>query len=365
MKNGRKLQGGTAKIGYWNGTRSSVFTTISNAIGHCGCVVLYVAGGAGTISARGTGPMDTRLGILEEQRRGELAHVGGANRNWSCSRREALFGMGLSLGAIAFTSLLRAEEARNTKPHPLAARPGHFPAKATRCIFLMMEGGPSHIDTFDPKPKLDQLHMASFVRSGEENSAMSSGTRYYVRSPFRFRKVGQSGADMAENWQHLARVADEICFFRGCQVDSINHPTAMYQMNCGNRFGGDPAIGAWVTYGLGTLNENLLGFVVMPEVAYPQGGAANWGNGFLPAHYQATALRPQGSPILDLRPPEGVSRRQQQMELELLWKFNERYAEDYPNQDELQARMESYGWPFACRWKSLRYSIFPTNRLVP
>ncbi|GIW92292.1 MAG: hypothetical protein KatS3mg110_0333 [Pirellulaceae bacterium] len=262
------------------------------------------------------------------------------------SRREALYGMGLGLGAVAFTALLRGEEQAWQRSHPLAAKPPHFPAKATRCIFLMMEGGPSHLDTFDPKPKLDQLHMQEFVRSGDENSAMSSGKRYYVRSPFRFRKVGQSGADMAENWQHLARVADELCFFRGCQVDSVNHPTAMYQMNCGNRFGGDPAIGAWVTYGLGTLNQNLPGFVVLPDVSYPQGGAANWGNGFLPAYYQATALRPKGTPILDLAPPAGVSRRQQQMELELLQKFNDRFLQDYPNQDELRARMETYELAF-------------------
>ena len=210
----------------------------------------------------------------------------------------------------------------------------------------MMEGGPSHIDTFDPKPKLEQLHLEEFVRSGRDKSAMESGKRYFVQSPFRFRKAGESGADMAENWEHLAGVADELCFYRGCQVESVNHPTAMYQMNCGNRFGGDPAIGAWTTYGLGTVNQNLPGFVVLPAVSYPQGGAANWGNGFLPVHYQGTPLRPTGSPILDLEPPPGVSREQQRQTLDLLHELNQAHAARHPQHGELQARMANYELAF-------------------
>src|SRR5207237_3337706 len=160
---------------------------------------------------------------------------------------------------------------------------------------------------------------------GKQKAAMESGKRYYVRSPFAFRKAGQSGADMAENWEHLARVADDICFFRGCQVDSVNHPTAMYQMNTGNRFGGDPAIGSWVTYGLGSEAADLPGFVVLPEVSHPQGGAANWGSGFLPAAYQGTLLRPTGAPILDLAPPPGVTRDHQRANLDLLAELNRRH----------------------------------------
>ena len=139
----------------------------------------------------------------------------------------------------------------------------HVPARAKQCIFLTMEGGPSHIDTFDPKPKLDELHLQEFQRGGEQRSAMESGKRYYVRSPFRFRRAGACGADIAENWTHLSEQVDRICFYRGCQVDSVNHPTAMYQLNTGNRFGGDPAMGAWTLYGLGSLNENVPAFVVI------------------------------------------------------------------------------------------------------
>jgi hypothetical protein len=261
------------------------------------------------------------------------------------SRREFLFGLGATLGSVAFTALL-ADEAAARRLDPLAPRPGHRPARARTCIFLMMEGGPSHIDTFDPKPRLRDLHLKEFTRNDRMQSAMSGGKRYYVQSPFRFRKAGRCGADMAENWQHLAGVADEICFYRGCQVDSVNHPTAMYQMNTGNRFGGDPALGAWVTYGLGTENRNLPGFVVLPEVSYPQGGAANWGNGFLPAHYQATPLRPEGSPILDLVPPRGITREHERHNLDLLAALNRRHLDERPGRDDLAARMESYELAF-------------------
>lgn len=209
-----------------------------------------------------------------------------------------------------------------------------------------MEGGPSHIDTFDPKPKLKQLHLKEFTRSGEKQSAMSSGKRYYVESPFKFRKAGESGADMCELWQNLAGVADEICFYRGCQVESVNHPTANYHVNCGNRFGGDPSIGAWVNYGLGSENQDLPGFIVLPELAYPQGGAANWSNGFLPTALQGTPLRPKGSPILDIEPPPGITRDHQRKNLDFLAKLNQRHAALHPNHDELVARMQNYELAF-------------------
>jgi hypothetical protein len=270
----------------------------------------------------------------------------GARALHAPTRREFLYSLGASLGSVAFSALLAREAMAAEKVNPLAPKAGHFPVKAKSCIFLMMEGGPSHIDTFDPKPKLAELHLKEFTRAGQQNSAMASGKRYYVQSPFQFRKCGQSGADMADNWEHLAKVADDLCFFRGCQVDSVNHPTAMYQMNCGNRFGGDPAIGAWVNYGLGSTNQDLPGFIVLPEVSYPQGGAANWSNGFLPAHFQATPLRPKGSPMLDLRPPEGVTEQRQRKNLDLLAKLNSAHAGQHPGHDELAARMDNYELAF-------------------
>jgi len=259
------------------------------------------------------------------------------------TRREFIYGLGSSLGSVALTALLAEEAAASGS---VAAAGPHHPARAKQVIFLMMEGGPSHIDTFDPKPALDRRHLERFVRQGAEKSAMESGSRYYVKSPFTFRKAGESGADMAENWEQLAGVADELCFFRGCQVDSVNHPTAMYQFNCGNRFGGDPAIGSWVNYGLGRINENLPGFIVLPELSYPQGGAANWSNGFLPADFQGTPLRPEGPPILDLAPPAGVTRTQQRANLDLLASLNEQHAAGHSREADLRARMAAYELAF-------------------
>lgn len=267
----------------------------------------------------------------------------------SLKRREFLYGLGSSIGALAFSSLLGCEQKLNSLAdanNPLDLKtPMHIP-KAKNVIFLTLEGGPSHIDTFDPKPKLRDLHLSKFTRKGKKFSNMSSGNRYLVQSPFTSRKVGQSGLDMCDRFVHLAEVADELCYYRGCQAESVNHPTAMYHINTGNRFGGDPAFGSWVSYGLGSLNQNLPAFVVLPELAFPQGGSANWSNGFLPANFQGTPFRPVGSPILDIDPPPGVSRHHQRQSLDLLYEFNAAHAAQHPEHTELAARMENYELAF-------------------
>jgi hypothetical protein len=261
------------------------------------------------------------------------------------NRREMLYGLGASIGSIALTSLLQQDllgaqpEADSTGA---SAHSPHFPPKAKRCIFLMMEGGPSHIDTFDPKPELSKRHLEEFSRSGKEQSAMSSGKRYFVKSPFNFVKSGECGAEICDQWVHLKERVDDICFYRGAQAESVNHPTACYHLNTGNRFGGDPAVGAWVNMGLGSVNENLPGFVVLPRSSYPQGGASNWSNGFLPAKFQGTPLRPEGSPILDLNPPSEVTPQRQRTNLDLLKHLNTRHLQLRPGRSELEARLQSY-----------------------
>ncbi len=267
----------------------------------------------------------------------------------TANRRDFLYGLGATLGTVAFNALLQNERtarATDVSTGPLAVKPPHLSPKAKNCIFLFLEGGPSHIDTFDPKPKLADLHGKKFQRQDKFASAMASGTRYYVKSPFEFRKAGRSGLPMSEPFEHLPQVADDLCIYHGLQAESINHPTACYHINTGNRFGGDPAMGAWVTYGLGSPNQNLPGFVVLPEAAYPQGGAANWSNGFLPAYYQGTALRPTGSPILDLKPADHKPREMQRANLDLLSALNADHQRQHPDHEELAARMEAYELAF-------------------
>ena len=256
----------------------------------------------------------------------------------SISRRQLLYGLGASLGSIAFSDLLAKEAG------PLAPKEPMLPAKAKACIFICLEGGPGHMDTFDPKPKLNQFHLTEAARDPNQLLVEVNQKTYYVGSPFQFNKVGQAGIDMCDQFVHMAapEVADELCVYRGCQAMSVNHPDALYHLNTGSQLGGDPGMGAWVAYGLGTMNQNLPGYVVMTELAYPQGGAGNWSNGFLPAYYQGTTLRPSGSPILDLQPPEWKTREQQRRALDMLGELNAKHAAQHPSHDELSARMESY-----------------------
>ncbi len=255
------------------------------------------------------------------------------------SRRQFLYGLGASLGSLAFADL----NAQDKKPeNPLAPKKPHHEPKAKAVIMLFMEGGPSHIDTFDPKPKLDDLHLKKFLNRSDKLSGMTNGERFYVRSPYKFRKTGQSGIEMCEHFEHLADVADEMCVYRGLQAESVDHPTALFHMNTGSRFGGDPALGAWTNYGLGLANQNLPGYVVMTEMAAPQGGSGNWSNGFLPAYFQGTQLRSEGSPILDLAPPKWKTREHQRENLDVLAQLNKSHLAEHPHHADLSARMENY-----------------------
>ena len=253
------------------------------------------------------------------------------------TRREFLYGLGASLGAVAMSDLLARE---GVGAGPLAPRPAMHKPRAKACIMLFMEGGPGHMDTFDPKPRLTELHK----KESKLTRGLETGFKFFVGSPFKFRKVGQSGIEMCDQWKHLADpvVADELCNYRGCQAESLNHPEALFHMNTGSRLGADPALGAWANYGLGTLNENLPGYVVMTELAMPQGGPGNWSNGFLPAHYQGTRLRPAGSPILDLSSPAFKDRRHLRRTLDELAFLNQKHGAEHPGHGDLAARMESY-----------------------
>lgn len=254
-----------------------------------------------------------------------------------------MYGLGTSLGSIAMTDLPASEASRDA--HLLSTKPPMRPAKAKNVIMLFMEGGPGHMDTFDPKPELARLHKKESTLSfGQE-----AGFKFFVGSPFKFRKVGSNGIEMCDQWQHLADpfVADELCNYRGCQAESLNHPEALFHMNTGSSFGADPALGSWVNYGLGSQNQNLPGFVVMTELALPQGGPRNWSNGFLPSTFQGTRLRPHGSPVLDLDAQSFMSRDHRRRVLEELSWLNDQHLKASGGEDqEMQARMQSYELAF-------------------
>jgi len=257
------------------------------------------------------------------------------------ARREFIYGLGSSLGALAMTDLQATEKKASS---PLAVKKSMHVPQAKAVIMLVMEGGPSQADTFDPKPKLTELHLKESTRV----EGLATGKRFFVGSPFKSRKVGNAGIEMSEPWQFLAdpEVADELCVYRGCQAASLNHPEALLHLNTGSRLGGDPGLGSWITYGLGSVNQNFPGYVVMTELALPQAGAANWGNGFLPAYYRGTRLRSSGSPILDLNPPRYKTRTHQRKTLDQLEMLNAKHAAKHPQHAELQARMENYELAF-------------------
>lgn len=260
------------------------------------------------------------------------------------NRRDFMFSLSASLGSVAFSAMLSADD-KSRDNSSLATKSPMHPAKAKNVILLFMEGGPGHMDTFDPKPELVKRHkQKSELAFGQE-----TGFKFFVGSPFKFRKVGNHGIEMCDQWKYLADpyIADELCNYRGCQAESLNHPEALFHMNTGSRLGGDPALGSWINYGLGSENQNLPGFVVMTELALPQGGSTNWSNGFLPPHYQGTRLRPQGSPLLDLAPQEFKDVRHQRRALDELEWLNERHLRTMDNRDQqLLARMQNYELAF-------------------
>ena len=227
------------------------------------------------------------------------------------TRRELLWQTGAGFGAVALSTLLgpdffsdRAQGA--AKANPLAAKPPHFAPQAKSIIFLFMYGGPSHIDTFDYKPQMvgmdgKTVEVKTFGRGGHRNEGR------IVEPRWKFNQYGQCGKWVSDLFPHLAQHVDEIAFLNSMTADSPIHGSAMLMMNSGKILSGSPALGSWVNYGLGSVNENLPGFVVMLDpTGGPISGAKNWSSGYMPATYQGTVLRSSGSPILDLQTPEGV-----------------------------------------------------------
>ncbi len=266
---------------------------------------------------------------------------------WATNRRDFLTKAGLGFGGLALSAMM-AREARGDSPeidplHPLAPRPSHIPAKAKSCIFLFMEGGPSHVDLFDPKAELTKHAGQPLPPSfGKVFTPMGVGGNNLLASRRKFEQHGESGTWVSDWYPNIAEVVDDIALVRSCWADGVNHVGSVCQMNTGSILAGRPSLGAWVTYGLGTENQDLPAFVVMTDSGDPFGGPRNWGNAWLPATFQGTPFRKDGSPILFLEPPATVTADQQKSKLDLISDLDRVHATTRADDSRLSARIAAY-----------------------
>jgi hypothetical protein len=261
------------------------------------------------------------------------------------SRREWLKRCGNGFGLLALAHLLDRERGGLTAGGPLDPRAPHFAAKAKSVIWIFVNGGPSHVDTWDWKPELEK-------RDGQPLDGLDPKTGFFVnevgplmKSPFRFAQHGESGSWVSEIFPNLARHVDRIAFVHSCHTETNNHSPALFQMNTGMSRMGFPSVGAWVTYGLGSESQDLPAFVVMYDTlgrGLPKGYAQNWSSGFLPGVFQGTALAGQGPPLDHLARPGDVSDAEQRRTLDLLAKLDQRMRELHPADAELDARTRSF-----------------------
>lgn len=267
------------------------------------------------------------------------------------SRREFLQRAGGGFGALAFSYLLGLDglgtpagaAAAAPPTNPLAPRPPRFPARAKSVIWLFMEGGPSHVDLFDPKPELDRLAGQPLPASfGRPITSMGTGRNALMPSRRKWERHGESGLWVSDWYPQVAQHADDLCVIRSCWADGLNHVGSVCQMNTGDILAGRPALGAWTTYGLGSENSNLPAFVILTDASEVLGGPKNWSSGFLPAGYQGTAFRNDRTPIYHLAPPPGVGPEQQRGKLDLLANLNRQFNAAHPDDTELAARLNSY-----------------------
>lgn len=268
------------------------------------------------------------------------------------TRREMLYQSYLGFAALPLFDLLAAGAvpAEAAASNPLYPKPQHRKAKAKSCIFLFMEGGVSQMDTFEYKPALLRhagKQMPKAERTEGELATFSAAPNRVIPPIAEFKQWGQSGKWVSSLLPKVASQVDNMAFVHGVKVDNNNHGPAVYHTLTGNQFPGSASIGAWVTYGLGTENRDLPGFVVMGDRRGATiGGAGVWGNGFLPAAYQGTLFRNGDSPIVDLHRPKAVSEQMQRKELDLLRWMNERHRDARTNNAELNARVASFELAF-------------------
>ncbi len=264
------------------------------------------------------------------------------------NRREFLTDAFGGFGALAVGAMLRQEALRAAGLNPLASKPPHMPdkAKAKAVIFLFMSGGPSHMETFDPKPMLNKLdgqkRPASF---GEAKYQFVTSEAKLLGTKRTFKRYGKSGIEVSDLLPHTAECIDDIAVIRSCHGDMVVHSAAQYQLFTGRVIPGFPSMGAWTIYGLGSESDSLPAYVVMPDPHGAQeAGQPMYSNGFLPAIYQPTMFRPGPKPVLNLDLPAGVGMEQRRKTLNLIRGLNE--ANMAPNDSEFAARINAYDLAF-------------------
>jgi hypothetical protein len=276
--------------------------------------------------------------------------------NYSCSqfcrrtRREFLWETGGGFGAVAlsglFSSDVFAREEKVKFANPMAVKPPMFPAKAKSVIFIFCYGGPSHVETFDYKPELYPLDgktitVKTFGRGGHRNQGRVVGPKW------QFKQFGQCGKWVSDLFPNVGECVDDIAFLHSMYADSPIHGSAMLMMNSGRILSGHPCLGTWATYGLGSVNENLPGFVVMLDrTGGPISGPKNWSSGYMPASYQGVVIRADSTPIHDLALPPGMTKEAQRMLLDRLHEKNQQHLSERADNSELAARIASYELAF-------------------
>ncbi len=266
------------------------------------------------------------------------------------SRRDFLRRAGAGFGSVALMSLLANDAASNaaaprSRRNPLAAKKSHFPGTAKSIIWCFLDGGPSHIDLFDPKPTLNKLAGKPLPDSFERpvTSMGSTANTPLLASQRKFKQHGQSGLWVSDWYPEIASCADDLCVVRSCVAEGQTHVGGVCQMNTGTLLPGRPSLGSWALYGLGSESENLPGFVVLTDyTAEPPGGSLNWGTGFMPATFQGTRLASGDRPFLDIAPSSPVATIQQRGKLDFIQRLNRKFSDERPEDDKLEARIQSY-----------------------
>lgn len=273
------------------------------------------------------------------------------------NRRTFLGQAGRGLGTLALASLLDPALLRGAAPvasgtsWPGIVRPLHFPAKAKRAIWLYMAGGPSHLETFDPKPKLAEMHgkpMPASLTAGQQVAQLQGQALKCFAPQFEFQRCGQSGQEISKQFPHLGGIADDICILRSMHTEQINHDTAHTLMNTGSSIAGRPSLGSWLLYGLGSECEDLPGFVVLISVGGGQDqpvAQRQWHSGFLPSRFQGVHFRSSGEPVSHLRNPPGVGPEGQRRVITAVNELN-RLQHERLHDPEIATRISQYEMAF-------------------